>query len=889
MENKEISISPFGNLRGGYCGIQFIDGNGSGLISLVEHPDRGEVSAVESYFRSLTRTCLHKVVQLDPEAIDARNLQPELRFSESEIAELLLSAPPMLGGEYLTHDVLNAFITDVYRVVSVRARRNGESPLEIVRELLPGGRNLGKVSFHLAENKGAQSDAYPFAFLASFIYAVSASDKAKHVPLKKALQLYANNPAKLKATLGPIEEAAKDSEFLRELLTSRRIFMPALWSSRDAFKFLRDIPQFEKAGIVVRVVNLWKGAPPKAKVSVSVGKSKGTLTAQSLLDFDVSLTVNGKRLTPEEVREIFDNPGGIVRVRGEWVEADPEKLGDLMKRWQEAQRLARSEGVSMIKALRLLSGAPDGALPADDENVTVEAGAGLKEILRDLRDPSGIEVPPLADSLAHVLRPYQKDGVKFLWRASEIGLGVCLADDMGLGKTLQLLSLASLWKAAGVLDAAPALFVLPATLLANWRDECAKWTPWLKSVILHPSSFDQKGFRALKADPLKALERYDLVFTTYGMVTRLGELREIEFPAVVADEAQAIKNAGTKQSLSVRAVKAARRIALTGTPVENRLTDLWSIFDFINPGLLGSLNAFQKDYGKPSDDAERNKSLYGRLRKLTRPFVLRRCKTDKSVVPDLPDKTEVKVHCALSTRQMALYRDIVENLRKALEDESVNNEGGGGNGIKRKGLVLAALMQFKQVCNHPSQYAGADEWNADESGKFERLREIAEQVRSRQEKMLVFTQFREMTNPLHDFLAECFGRPGLILHGGTSVKDRAARVKAFQSEDGAPFFVLSLKAAGVGLNLTAANHVVHFDRWWNPAVENQASDRAYRIGQKRNVLVHKFLCDGTIEEKIDSLIEEKKELAESIFSAGTEKLLTDMSDKELLDFVKLNE
>ena len=330
----------------------------------------------------------------------------------------------------------------------------------------------------------------------------------------------------------------------------------------------------------------------------------------------------------------------------------------------------------------------------------------------------------------------------------------------------------------------------------------------------------------------------------------------------------------------MRAVKAPRRIALTGTPVENRLTDLWSIFDFINPGLLGGITAFNKTVGKGLAD-------YGPLRRLTRPFVLRRLKTDKTIISDLPDKTEVDVWCSLSQAQAILYRQAVEELERALTEIKEEGERGEKD-MKRRGLVLAYMTRFKQICNHPTQFTGTGAWTGEASGKFQALAELAETIAARQEKLLVFTQYREMTGPIEEHLEKTFGRPGLILHGGTPVKERARLVKEFQDPEGPPFFVLSLKAAGTGLTLTAANHVVHFDRWWNPAVENQASDRAYRIGQKRNVLIHKFIVKGTLEEKIDALIKEKQALSDAIFGGGAEKLLTEMSDKELMDFVKLD-
>ena len=413
----------------------------------------------------------------------------------------------------------------------------------------------------------------------------------------------------------------------------------------------------------------------------------------------------------------------------------------------------------------------------------------------------------------------------------------------------------------------------PASLLANWLAEVEKFAPDLKVAIVHPSAMSAGEISEFTAEHAGAL---DLAITSYGSLLRIKALSEIEWRYAILDEAQAIKNPNAKQTRAAKALKATARIALTGTPVENHLGDLWSIFDFINPGLLGSAKQFSR-YARMLADRETNP--YGPLRELVRPYILRRMKTDKSIISDLPDKTEVKAWCGLSRRQAALYEQAVRELGDALENS---------DGIQRKGIVLAMLLRLKQICNHPSQWLRDGAWAEADSGKLARLREVAEVVASRQEKMLVFTQFREMTAPLAAFLAEVFGRPGLVLHGETAVRGRRDLVRTFQEDENVPFFVLSLKAGGSGLTLTAASHVVHFDRWWNPAVENQATDRAFRIGQKRNVLVHKFVCRGTVEEKIDALIESKQGVSDELLSGGGEINLTEMKDDDLLRLVALD-
>ena len=415
--------------------------------------------------------------------------------------------------------------------------------------------------------------------------------------------------------------------------------------------------------------------------------------------------------------------------------------------------------------------------------------------------------------------------------------------------------------------------VVPASLIANWRAEIARFAPSLTVFVAHPSEVSAAKLASLGPETLS--ER-DVVITTYGTLPRVAGLTARSWNVVVLDEAQAIKNPGAKQTRAAKTLRARFRLALTGTPVENRLGDLWSLFDFTCPGLLGSTKAFGR-FVRSAD--KRAHGGYGPLRELVRPYILRRLKSDKRVIADLPDKTEVRAFCGLTKKQVALYQQAVEDLRGALQ---------GTDGIKRRGVVLASLMRLKQICNHPSHWLADGSYAPEESGKFARLAEIGEEVAARQEKALVFTQFREMTRPLAEFLAGVFGRPGLVLSGETEVKKRMGLVEQFQREDGPPFFVLSLKAGGTGLNLTAARHVIHFDRWWNPAVESQATDRAYRIGQRNGVLVHKFVCRGTIEEKIDALIESKQDLARQILEGTDEVKLTELDDEQLLRLVAID-
>jgi non-specific serine/threonine protein kinase len=474
-------------------------------------------------------------------------------------------------------------------------------------------------------------------------------------------------------------------------------------------------------------------------------------------------------------------------------------------------------------------------------------------------------------------------GVRWLYLLAKLGLGACLADDMGLGKTIQVLSLLLVLRKQDGGEPQPSLrqpglrqpslLIAPASLLANWASELERFAPSLNSFIAHPSVLPTADLMTLAPERLRDV---GLVITSYGSLLRIPWIAETTWRLAVIDEAQAIKNPGAKQTRVAKKLKAQAKFALTGTPVENRIGDLWSIFDFINPGLLGSAKEFSK-FVKSLEARPHNP--YAPLRELVRPYILRRLKTDKTVIADLPDKTEMKAFCQLSRKQAALYQQAVDELTEALDE---------AEGIRRKGLVLSFLMRFKQICNHPSQWLGDGAWIEEDSGKWARLRDIAEVIAAKQEKVLVFTQFREMTAPLAAFLGSIFGRAGLVLHGEIEVKKRKDLVRRFQEDEAVPFFVLSLKAGGAGLNLTAASHVVHFDRWWNPAVEEQATDRAFRIGQNKNVLVHKFVCRGTVEEKIDQMIESKRQLSRDLIEGSAELLLTEMQDEDLLKLVALD-
>jgi SNF2 family DNA or RNA helicase len=681
--------------------------------------------------------------------------------------------------------------------------------------------------------------------------------------------------------LSPVQRASEKVDFVKDMVDSGEVFHPLAWTPGEAYRLLKSVPLLEESGLLVRLPDWWrKRARPR--VAVTIGdKKQSRFNADAMLDFKVGLALGDESLTGKEWRQIMASEDGLAYVKGQWVEVDREKLSEVLEHWKQVEANAAGEGISFIEGMRLLAGAPadltnDGPGREDLEWSFTHAGKWLTDVLSGLRDPEGLASDGRGRGFHGTLRHYQETGHNWLWFLSNLGLGACLADDMGLGKTIQVLSLLLALKEKKQSSGKPSLLVLPASLLANWKAEMKRFAPTLEYCFIHPSETDKASLVAAGKNPGKALAKTDVALTTYGMLLRQKWLLDIEWRLVILDEAQAIKNPSTRQTRTVKQLKADARIALTGTPVENRLSDLWSLFDFLCPGLLGSVAKFKK-FVKGLEAREHDR--YAPLRNLVRPYILRRLKTDKSIIADLPDKTEMKAFCGLTKRQAGMYAKSVEELALALE---------GLDGMKRRGLVLVYLMRFKQICNHPSQFLGDGEYEPADSGKFDRLRAICEEIASRQEKVLVFTQFREITEPVAAFLGDVFGREGLVLHGGTAVKKRRKLIDTFQREDGPPFFVLSLKAGGTGLNLTAASHVVHFDRWWNPAVEDQATDRAFRIGQHRNVVVHKFICRGTVEEKIDALIEEKTSLADDILKAGAESMLTEMSNEDLLKVVALD-
>jgi len=871
--------------------VAFERGHGPGLLHLGAAEARAELPPAFSFWRDFGRAFVAALCAL-PDLEDRRErAEPEPRDGELEL--LAAAAPPMSGAEYLSADVLATLWADMLAAWRSEIAGHDGTVQAWLAARDSAWSVVGRVHLHLAENK--RDPGRPFAFLATYTTGLGAKGKPQHRPLGEAVReaSSAADRRRLLALLAPVQRASEQSSLVKSLADSGRLFQPQAWSPEEAYRFLREVPSLEESGVVVRVPDWWSGRrPPRPRVTVSVGEKKpATLGLEAMLDFSVRLTLGEEEVTEAELRALREGSSGLRLLKGRWVEVDREKLDEVLRRWKEAQRSA-AEGLSFVQAMRLLAGADLGKdapdAPVERDWAGIVAGAWLAEALAALRGARGVESADPGEALHATLRPYQREGVRWLWTLARLGLGGCLADDMGLGKTIQVLALLLLLKRERALPG-PHLLVVPASLLANWRAEAERFAPSLRVLVAHPSAIPREELAALTPD---VLARHDLVVVSYGSVHRLPWVAAATWGLAVLDEAQAVKNPAARQTRGVKALSSRLRLALTGTPVENRAGDLWSIFDFVNPGLLGSakqFGTFLKRAGtgstSPAGDGDARPSPYAALRELVRPYILRRLKTDRAVIADLPDKTEVKAFCALSKRQAALYQESVEAL--AREIASLDTLAPGDR-MRRRGLVLSYLLRLKQICNHPSQWLGDSTYSPGESGKFARLAEIAEIVASRQEKALVFTQFREIAAPVARFLAASFGRSGLVLTGETRVKERSELVRRFQEDESIPFFVLSLKAGGTGLNLTAATHVVHFDRWWNPAVENQATDRAYRIGQQKGVLVHKLVCRGTVEERIDAMLEDKQRLAREIVEDSGEVRLTELDDRELLRLVSLD-
>ena len=681
--------------------------------------------------------------------------------------------------------------------------------------------------------------------------------------------------------LAGLGRAARISAPIERSLQQARPSTCAL-TTPEAYSFLREAaPLLENAGFGVLVPPWWskRSARLGARLQVSPaaqGAAAGILGLNTLVQYDWEISLGDETLTREEFLKLASLKVPLVQVRGQWVELRPDQVERMLQFWQEQRQGSRAAGVlgrregTLAEALRLAQSLGEGdstPLPITG----VEASGWVEDLLAQWTGREPLQALPPPATFHGQLRPYQVNGLSWLAFLERWGLGACLADDMGLGKTIQVLALLLYRRETGR-AAGPSLLICPTSAVGNWQREAARFAPDLR-VLVHYGGARSSG-EELRAEAAQ----HDLVLSTYNLLYRdATDLAGIEWDGVLLDEAQNIKNPDTRQAQAARGLAARFRVALTGTPVENRLGELWSIFEFLNPGYLGSQNDFRRRFALPIERYQDPEALQ-RLKSLVRPFLLRRVKTDPLVIADLPEKLEMDVFCPLTAEQATLYQAVVDDMLQQVE---------ASEGIKRKGIVLALLLKLKQICNHPAQFLGDGSSLPGRSGKLERLTDMLAEAIDAGDRALVFTQFAEMGTMLQQHLRQALGCEVLFLHGGVSRVQREKMIRRFQEEaNGPPVFVLSLKAGGTALNLMRASHVFHFDRWWNPAVESQATDRAFRIGQTKNVQVHKFICLGTLEERIAELMERKRALAENVVDAG-EGWLTELSTAELAELLKL--
>ncbi len=776
---------------------------------------------------------------------------------DGDLTEKLLNCVPFtLGSEHVTEKWLVHLFDRLHEIYARQIQAFDGTVAMYLAEKSQHLKVPERVFFHLVESK---DEDYPFAFLATYATR-DENEKVRHMPLQYALTEYRKDRNKLVELLSCLNQAAGVSAIIGEFMENGEMFHPLRLTSQEAYRILLDIPAIEEAGIVCRIPNWWRKNACSVGMSVNLGEEKPAFVGlDSILSMCPRLTVDGVALTPQEIQDLLSQTEGLAFLKGKWIEVNHQKLHRLLEEMQQY------EGeLSLLEALRMGLGSPREDADADMGRI-VTNGKWLSGLLQELRSPGKIRSAVLPKSFRATLRPYQKTGYTWLTYMNKLGFGACLADDMGLGKTVQVL--AFLEKLRSGSKNTRALLIVPASLLGNWQKEAAKFAPDMSVHILHGRSARALG------EEVPGCPAY-LTITTYGMAARVKELEEVTWDCLILDEAQAIKNPLTDQTRQIKKLKSRMRIAMTGTPIENELTNLWSLFDFLDKGLLGSSAEFKRFCKGLSQHPEG----YARLKNMISPFMLRRIKTDKNIISDLPDKLEQVDYVSITKKQTVLYRQQVQQLAQKLDET---------DGMERRGLVLASLTRLKQICNHPDQYLGQQTYSAKDSGKFELLRSLCETIYEKRERVLIFTQFKEIAPYLDDFLAEIFHTRGYVLHGGTPVKTRNRIVESFQGEKYVPYIVLSVRAGGTGLNLTNASHVIHFDRWWNPAVENQATDRAYRIGQKNNVMVHKLVCKGTIEEKIDEMIASKTELARNVIGSGGENWITEMSNDELLSILRL--
>ena len=736
-------------------------------------------------------------------------------------------------------------------------------------------------AFHLCFQLEEASEKSPDNWYLKFIVFLK-----KDPSLKLELEDYWNQTQRKKTTTK--KQFGKDFEkdLLLNLGYAARIY-PLIWQGLEtdkpigfsltltaAFDFLKETAWvLEDAGYKVIVPAWWTPQgrqrakirlKASSKKSAPTSAGKGHFQLENLIQYQYELAIGDQPITAKEWKQLVDAKSPLVKFRGQWMELDQNQMQQMLDFWQTHQK----EKPELTLPELLQKASEVGSV------FEVEPDESLALMMAKLQDPNCLEIIDNPKKLKGTLREYQKRGVSWIQFLEQLGLNGCLADDMGLGKTVQVIACLVMEKESKK-KVLPTLLIAPTSVVGNWQKEIEKFAPHLKVIVHHGSGRiqDEKEFKNVSL-------KNDIVITSFSLARRdVKFLEGINWQRIVLDEAQNIKNPKAAQTKAILKLSAKYRLALTGTPVENRLLDLWSIFNFLNPGYLGKEAQFRKNFEMPiQKDNSQVQSIV--LKKLVQPFILRRVKTDQDIIKDLPDKVEQKQYCNLTKEQASLYEAIVKDVMEQLENVE---------GIQRKGLMLSTLMKLKQICNHPRQFLqDRSEFTPERSQKLERLGEMSEEVISEGDSLLIFTQFTEIGEALQFYFKQSFHYNCYYLHGGTVRLKREEMIREFQEPETEPsVFVLSLKAGGVGITLTKANHVFHFDRWWNPAVEDQATDRAFRIGQKKNVFVHKFVALGTLEERIDQMIEDKKKVAASIVGSD-ESWLTELDNESFKELIVLN-
>lgn len=755
------------------------------------------------------------------------------------------------------------------QAAKARLAQRGEGLAASIAGTHPAWTRVGDVVLRIDEGSG--DAARPFVLHCLFVEGLSTTTHVRVAPIYGPIFGDNRVPGLGDYLYGVLVAAAERSEVLRRLLDSQEIYSPCGLIPRDAHKLLLDAPALEDMGLDIRVPLWWKQRkPPRFGVHTRIGTTAPAgLSLSGLLDVHTTYVVDEHELSEAEWRRIVtESTNGLVLIRGHWVEVDHVRVQRTMQRWQASEALRARGRVPYAEALAILEAARAETQDPGDPDVMPERFspgpwfAGVRGAVQRKEIRGDIDPGP---EFHGVLRPYQREGVAWLAMLMELRVGALLADDMGLGKTCQIIALLLGLRRRG--EPGPYLLVVPASLIGNWRDEIRKFAKTLPFTIVHHGYSDGS-----------TSESNDLVITSYTTLWRRPALRDRAWGLVVLDEAQTIKTATGKLTHALKSLSSRLRIALTGTPVENSPMDLWSIMDFLNPGLLGTATAFRTWWRSLREDTEGGVE---KLRATLRPYMLRRRKIDPGIAPELPEKMEVTAYCGLTATQSDLYCQVLRSAQARVQAAS---------GRKRDGVVLNLILQLKHICNHPALYLEDGQFDVESSAKFLRLRQICQTIAESGEKVLVFSQFQTLTEPLAALLAEVFGRPGLVFDGETPVSRRSEIVAQFQNEHGPPFMILSLKAGGNGLNLTAATHVIHFDLWWNPAWEAQASDRAHRIGQTRRVMVHRLVCRGTLEERIDEILQRKRAIAEDLLAPEDESAaVTKLDDNALMRMIDLDE